>query len=264
MARMMTIGVSMAAVLATAAASLGQGVINPATTVASIEYRRNAAGPVTVAWGPAGGPAWASPNFITSGIFTDNQPLPASPNFNVGSTSVSFNTVNPNPGIAPLGTVIVVPQTSRFGQTDPQGVLPRASLTINFQIDIVTPPGNVPFTFRSIGGVYPLTYNIPAGSFGQFEAEINYVSILTGQVVQPQQTMNFGGAGFAGQGVANLAFPGGPAIHVVPAGDGVRVQGFLRFTVDNDAGAVSLDLIPTPGAAALLGLGGLVASRRRR
>lgn len=242
----------------------GQGVINAATTVADIEYRRNAAGPITALFGPAVGPQWAAPNFLTSGVFTDNQPFANSPNFNTGSTAVRFDVVNPFPGIAPLGTAIQIPQATFFGQTDPQGALPRSSLRINFQIDIFTPAGNAPFTFQSLPGFYALNFNIPQGSFGQFDAQINYTSLATGLVVQPQQNMNFGGAGFFGAGVANLAFPGGPGVFVAGPGDGVRVSGFIQFQVDNETGAVNLELVPAPGALALLGVGGVVATRRRR
>lgn len=257
-------GVFALVLVAMAGVAHGQGVINVATTVADIEYRRNAAGPITAAWGPAVGPQWAAPNFITSGIFTDNQPLPGSPNFNIGYTAVQFDVVNPLPGIAPLGMAIRIPQATFFGQTDPQGVLPRSSLRINFQIDIFTPLGNAPFTFQSLPGFYQLRYNIPAGSFGQFDAQINYTSLATGLVVQPQQNMNFGGAGFAGAGVANLAFPGGPGIYAAGVGDGVRVSGFIQFQVDNETGAVNLELVPAPGGLAVIGLGGLLAARRRR
>lgn len=47
------------------------------------------------------------------------------------------------------------------------------------------------------------------------------------------------------------------------AGFGYQAGG-LRQSTDIDAGTFTINIIPAPGAAALLGLGGLVAIRRRR
>lgn len=247
----------------------GQAFINAGTTVANIEYRRDATLAPTATFGPALADQWLAPNFLTSGLFVDNPN--AAGNTNSGFTAITYSFANaPLPGpFTPFAAAINIPQTTFFSQNDPGGLLPRASMRINFQIDVVgiaAGLGGVGYQLTSLPGFYALAFNIPAGSFGQFDAQINYTSLLTGLPALPQQNMNFGGAGFNGAGVANLAFPGAGFGYIGLPSEVVRVSGFIEFQADNEGGPVDLSLTqtPTPGAASLLALGGLALGRRRR
>lgn len=258
-----------ACALVMSAGASGQAFINVGTTAATIEYRRDVAGAVTQTFGPAVGGQWLAPNFITSGLFVDNPNLAG--DTNTGFTAVTYSFANaPLPGpLTPFAAAINIPQTTFFSQNDPGQTLPRASLRINFQIDVVGVAaglGGVGYQLTSLPGFYSLAFNIPQGSFGQFDAQINYTSLLTGNAALPQQNMNFGGQGFNGAGIANLAFPGAGFGYVALPGEVVRVSGFIQFQVDNDGGPVDLRVtqIPTPAGAGLLAMAGLLATRRRR
>ncbi|MBX9735859.1 MAG: hypothetical protein K2X32_02945 [Phycisphaerales bacterium] len=251
-----------------ASVSFGQAFINVPTTLANIEYRRDATLAPTQTWGPAAGGQWLAPNFATSGLFIDNPGLAG--NTNSGFTAITYSLVNaPLPGpLTPQAVAINIPQTTFFGQSDPGNALPRASLRINFQVDYVGVAaglGGVGYQITSLPGFYALAYNIPVGSFGQFDAQINYTSLLTNAAVLPQQNMNFGGAGVNGAGVANLAFPGAGFGYVALPGEAVRVSGFIEFQVNNGTNAVDLRVteIPGPATAVILAVGALMRSRRR-
>ncbi len=248
-----------------AGATFGQAFINAPTTLANIEYRRDATLAPTQTWGPAAAGQWLAPNFATSGLFVDNPGLAG--NTNSGFTAITYSLVNaPLPGpLTPQSVAINIPQTTFFSQSDPGNALPRASLRINFQIDYVGVAGGAGFQLTSLPGFYALAYNVPVGSFGQFDAQINYTSLATNAAVLPQQNMNFGGAGFNGAGVANLAFPGAGFGYFGAAGEVVRVSGFIEFQVNNEGGPVDLRVteIPGPATGMILAIGALMRSRRR-
>lgn len=253
-----------------ASASFGQAFINAGTTVSNIEYRQNAAAAVpTATFGPALADQWLAPNFLTSGLLVDNPG--GAGNTNSMFTAITYSFANaPMPGpLTVFATSINIPQATFLSQNDPGNALPRASMVINFQIDVVgiaAGLGGIGYQLTSLPGFYALAFNIPAGSFGQFDAQINYTSLATGLAVLPQQNMNFGGLGVNGAGVANMAFPGAGFSYFGAPSEIVRVSGFISFQVDNEGGPVDLSLTqaPAPGAAALLAMGGLLCGRRRR
>lgn len=116
--------------------------------------------------------------------------------------------------------------------------------------------GNGNFTFTDVNGV-SVSGNI-AGDWSSPGAGILFFNgALSGVAFSgPVWTGEFGAWG------TNI--PGGPPY------DGAIVQltfsgsGFFNGAFDNRATGSTLQLVPAPGALALLGLGGLAAARRRR
>lgn len=88
------------------------------------------------------------------------------------------------------------------------------------------------------GSIYGLLVTLPAGTY-------NYKAVTTG-------AWNAIGSDSRSINAATVAFTTTPTNNQV------------YFFVDAAAGTVKVDVIPAPGAAALLGLGGLLAARRRR
>lgn len=207
--------------------------------------------------------------------------LPVTPGQQTGNWS--FGTLNgqsSNPFVIGDGAEAVAVHGLSFGFIqDPQvtanfnvssGVV-NTSFTINSSfLSFPTIPGAIGLATAFIGvtdsaafgdiGSVTLTGLQPGGS--AFSARYNnntqtFINLITGG------TAGVGAGGstsFIGQ---NPSFPGYDTLGA-SASD---MQSQFRFTLsrfDRASGTSTYEIIPAPGAAALLGLGGLVAARRRR
>lgn len=95
-----------------------------------------------------------------------------------------------------------------------------------------------------------------------YSGSFNAASPLTGVVIGNDDNPGIGQSGFSSSLTAGTQY------FLVTTGFGNADLGAFTNTIvwsqEVGGGPITLGLIPTPGAAALLGLGGLAASRRRR
>ena len=193
----------------------------------------------------------------------------------------NINGVNSNPWILGSGpNAAVVHGVSFSWLNDPQ-------VTANFNVS--SGPANTTFTinssflsFSTISGAIGVasaavgvtdsatfgdagSVNItglqPGGSM--FSARYNGSSQTFADLVVGGLTTGLPGLSQAFTGT-NASFPG---YDLVPGGSASDMQSQFRFTLsrfDRAVGTSTFEIIPAPGAASLLGLGALLAGRRRR
>jgi MYXO-CTERM domain-containing protein len=188
------------------------------------------------------------------GAIPDNSPAGVSGLLtatNVGSPTISsFNSLTIRMGHTWAGDLVIT-LTSPAGTT--ADVIVRSGVTTatgfgnsgNFgSSSSSTAPGLADYTFVIGGGALTAVSGlIPAGTYGTFSA-------ANGTVVAPGAT----GLSFAAFNGENLNGNWTLTARDLAAGD----------TGTIDSWSMDITSVPTPGALALVGLGGLVAARRRR
>lgn len=145
--------------------------------------------------------------------------------FTVNSSFLSFGTINPAVGYA----------TAAIGITDSSFAGDIGSITLTG-----LQPGARAFSARYNGSSQTFADLIAGGSF----------SVAPG-----------GSQALTGN---NASFPG---YDPVPGGSASDMQSQFKFSLsrfDRAVGTSTFEIVPAPGAAALLGLGGLIIGRRRR
>lgn len=150
----------------------------------------------------------------------------------------------------------------------PPVVSPNLSFTVTLAAATPTPGsftylGNT-YTITDIIGFYLLApgYNDPTqpalvtiGNFAD-DSDSHSPGSISGWRSNPNQGITAGGS-------TVFTFPSIDYAHYTQIGFHVRISGTFPGTTGN-TGNITGTLVPTPGAAALLGLGGLAISRRRR
>ena len=243
-----------------ASASAQIGIFDPATT-ASIEYRQNFTQVApSASWSSPTQLAWQSPGSFGSGPQVDTLSAQANNSYQGGLTH-SLNNLNLS---GPNAWSVRVPAVvgSKISQLDPGNNFARTSLRMEFDV-FFRWGGSLGTVFETPFANVNAMYNVGAGGLATLAIHIDYYSVTLGNTLLVTQSAaaNFPGpaAGQAGIGAPNFGV-------VIPAqaGELFEIRGYIELTVDNHGGPSFIEVIPAPGAAALLGLGGLMASRRRR
>lgn len=191
------------------------------------------------------GPAMAGVNLITNGSF-------------------EISDLNPGTAWIPMGggNTAITGWTTFGGGIDYMGsILAASEGTRSVDLNNVTPGGGIEQAFATVAGwIYTVEFDLSANMYGGPTPKVMEVS-ADGQSAQFE--FDYVAAG------ATAADPAWERITWTFVGDGPSAT--LRFMgvsggvfgadIDN---VVVTGVAPTPGTAALLGLGGLVAMRRRR
>lgn len=191
------------------------------------------------------GPALAGENLIVNGSFEES-------NLNPGSTWI------PLAG----GNTSIIGWTTFGGGVDYMGTLWAPSDgTRCIDLNNVSPNGGIMQSFATVAGwLYTVEFDLSANMFGgptpklmrvdaagqSAEFEFDYVAV--GATAADPRWERITWSFIADDSVANLRFTGLNA-------------GVYGASIDN---VVVTGQVPTPGALALLGIGGLAAIRRRR
>jgi len=228
-----------------------------ARSVTSITFQA-AGAPASATFSNAVGPAWLAPNSAALAAVWEptvgtHVGAPVTPNWDAYGTAMThgvFGHLAAN-GIVNAIPVVQIPLSSYHQTTDPGNLIGAGTLRIDYTVEIEATPGG--FNVGQLPAWMRLTYNIPAGSFGDFYADINYAAVNLAGVVVPigAQVLDAtpGAAILGGAGVLNLAAPGWGlnfgtvAFNPNPNLNGrLRVWGSVIWVVDNEGGPVMMEL----------------------
>lgn len=230
---------------------------DPARSTTTITYTA-AGAPASATFAAAAGLAWHAPNFAFLDAVWEptlgTHPKPAlTPNWSAYGTAVTHRFLAhlaPN-GVVNAIPVVNIPQTSHNLSLDPGDQIGPGTLRIDFGFEAAATPGG--FNVGQLPGSYVLTYNVPAGAFGDFHAEINYDVITLAGAVVPLGSQVFdatpGAAMLAGAGAVQMVAPGAGLNYGTVAfnpnallNGRLRVSGYVEWVGDTGAQELQLEI----------------------
>lgn len=218
-------------------------------------------------------PFWYNPfpPLVTNYIWL-TQSRAAGPASEFASTAMA-GTVLYNAPTNTAAAAFAFPNNTSLVQRDPGGNFGAATLRADFVVDMLV--GGAGLNVTSSGLSFLINSRRGALGFGEIDFRIDYLAYNTvtgASVALGAQAFQFISPVGVHTQFINLpaGFLGSTNIPFVAGGIGgasqwvFRSVGAIQWTVNNDDEESSINMIPAPGAMALIGFGGLISARRRR
>lgn len=200
----------------------------------------------------------ASANLVSSFGFTE---LNASFDLNSGVFSAVADSAN---GLATTGDVTAYGPGTSTAIFQPGFFTGGSLANADFRMDIISTDGINAVASNGRILITDADGDNLAGSFeGTWELRFGF-AFFNGEITSAQFNSGGGNGTFDGPGGGSFGNPDGALIGALNVLMFQMGQNLFTQSFDNRSATVTGMLVPAPGAMALLGLGGLIATRRRR